>query len=66
MQPGSVDEAEIEAWLSPEGDGARLVVEERGLPLDELFSHGAPITTTRTQRRETPPASVGSAMMGPS
>jgi hypothetical protein len=35
-QPGTADEAEIEAWLTQEGDGTRLVVEERGLPLGAL------------------------------
>jgi uncharacterized protein YndB with AHSA1/START domain len=41
MEPGSEDEAEIEAWLTAEGSKARLVVEERGLPLDRLYVHGA-------------------------
>ena len=41
MQPGTDEEAVIEAWLSSEGAGTRLVVEERGLPLDELYMHGA-------------------------
>ena len=41
MEPGSEDEAEIEAWLTKEGDQTRLVVEERGLPLDRLYFHGA-------------------------
>jgi uncharacterized protein YndB with AHSA1/START domain len=41
MEPGTEDEAQIEAWLSEEGDRTRLVVEERGLPLDHLFFHGA-------------------------
>ncbi len=41
MEPGTDDEAEIEAWLSEEGDRARLTVEERGLPLDGLHFHGA-------------------------
>ncbi len=40
-QPGTEDEAEIEAWLTQEGDGTRLVVEERGLPLGALHFHGA-------------------------
>jgi uncharacterized protein YndB with AHSA1/START domain len=39
--PGTDEEAEIEAWLSAEGDRTRLVVEERGLPLGELPLHGA-------------------------
>ena len=41
MEPGSEDEVEIEAWLTSEGSGTRLVVEERGLPLDRLYFHGA-------------------------
>ena len=41
MLPGTVEEAQIEAWLSEEGAGTRLVVEERGLPLDDLYFHGA-------------------------
>ncbi|MDH2415639.1 SRPBCC domain-containing protein [Nocardioides sp. CER19] len=41
MEPGTDDEAEIEAWLSEEGDKTRLVVEERGLPLDKLHFHGS-------------------------
>jgi uncharacterized protein YndB with AHSA1/START domain len=41
MEPGSEDECELEAWLSEEGSKTRLVVEERGLPLDELYFHGA-------------------------
>jgi uncharacterized protein YndB with AHSA1/START domain len=41
MEPGTDDEAEIEAVLTAEGDRTRLVVEERGLPLDTLYKHGA-------------------------
>jgi hypothetical protein len=41
MEPGTDDEAELEAWLSEDGDRTRLVVEERGLPLDRLHFHGA-------------------------
>jgi len=41
MEPGTEDEAEIEAWLSEEGSKTRLVVEERGLPLEDLHFHGA-------------------------
>ncbi|GAA4716029.1 SRPBCC family protein [Nocardioides conyzicola] len=41
MEPGTEDEAQIEAWLAEEGAGTRLVVEERGLPLDRLYFHGA-------------------------
>jgi uncharacterized protein YndB with AHSA1/START domain len=32
---------QIEAWLTAEGDCTRLVVEERGLPADELHFYGA-------------------------
>jgi uncharacterized protein YndB with AHSA1/START domain len=41
MEPGTEDETELEAWLTDEGDTTRLVVEERGLPLDRLYFHGA-------------------------
>jgi uncharacterized protein YndB with AHSA1/START domain len=41
MQPGTEDECELEAWLTEEGSKTRLVVEERGLPRDSLFEHGA-------------------------
>ena len=34
-------ETVMEATLTPEGDGTRLVVEERGLPLDEYVGHGS-------------------------
>ncbi len=41
MDPGSTDQTQIEAWLTPDGDRTRLVVEERGLPLDRAPDHGA-------------------------
>jgi uncharacterized protein YndB with AHSA1/START domain len=41
LEPGTEDETFIEAWLSEEGDKSRLVVEERGLPLDKIHFHGA-------------------------
>jgi uncharacterized protein YndB with AHSA1/START domain len=41
MQPGTDDECELEAWLTEEGSRTRLVVEERGLPRDSLYLHGA-------------------------
>lgn len=41
MEPGTDDEAVIEASLTAEGDRTRLVVEERGLPLNVLYKHGA-------------------------
>jgi uncharacterized protein YndB with AHSA1/START domain len=41
MEPGTEDETELEAWLSTEGQGTRLVVEERGLPLDKIHFYGA-------------------------
>jgi hypothetical protein len=41
MEPGTDDETVIEALLSADGDRTRLVVEERGIPLDELAAHGA-------------------------
>ncbi len=40
-EPGTDDESQTEAWLSTEGSHTRLVVEERGLPLDQLHFHGA-------------------------
>jgi uncharacterized protein YndB with AHSA1/START domain len=41
MEPGTEDEAQIEAWLQTDGNKARLVIEERGLPLAQLHFHGA-------------------------
>ena len=41
MSPGTSDETVIEAMLAPEHDKTRLVIEERGIPLDELAYHGA-------------------------
>lgn len=41
MEPGTDEEAVIEAVLTAEGGRTRLVVEERGLPLDVLCGHGA-------------------------
>lgn len=41
MEPGTPHESQIEAWLTEEAAGTRLVVEERGLPLDKLHFHGS-------------------------
>lgn len=41
MEPGTNEEAQIEAWLTAEGQMTRLVVEERGLPLDRLHFYGS-------------------------
>jgi uncharacterized protein YndB with AHSA1/START domain len=41
MSPGHEDETVIEAQLVADGDGTRLLVEERGLPLGELSAYGA-------------------------
>ena len=41
MQPGAEDECELEAWLTEEGSQTRLVIEERGLPRNSLYLHGA-------------------------
>jgi uncharacterized protein YndB with AHSA1/START domain len=41
MSPGTDEETVIEATLASEGDKARLVIEERGLPVDVLAGHGA-------------------------
>lgn len=41
MSPGQPDQTEIEATLTPAGDRTRLVVEERGIPIEQLPDHGA-------------------------
>lgn len=41
MAPGTDEETQIEAWLSEEGSQTKLVVEERGLPLDKLHFYGS-------------------------
>jgi len=41
MSPGQPDETVIEAQLAAAGDQTILVIEERGLPLDELAAYGA-------------------------
>lgn len=41
MAPGREDETVIEAELVADGDQTSLVLEERGLPLEELAAHGA-------------------------
>ena len=41
MRPGESDETVFEAWLTEVDGAADLVVEERGLPLGEIFAHGA-------------------------
>jgi uncharacterized protein YndB with AHSA1/START domain len=41
MSPGQDDQTVIEAEVIPEADQTLLVVEERGLPLDEAAAHGA-------------------------
>lgn len=38
---GSDAESQVEAWLTAEGTRTRLVVEERGLPVDSLHFYGA-------------------------
>jgi uncharacterized protein YndB with AHSA1/START domain len=40
-EPETDDEGQIEAWLTAEGSRTRLVVEERGLPADQLHFYGA-------------------------
>jgi uncharacterized protein YndB with AHSA1/START domain len=40
-EPGTIDEGQIEAWLTAEGSQTRLVVEERGLPVGKLHFYGA-------------------------
>jgi len=41
MCPGQDDQTVIEAELIPDGEQTRLIVEERGLPLDKAAAHGA-------------------------
>ena len=41
LEPGTDDQTLVEAWLTPDGDATRLVVEERGFPLDRVADHGA-------------------------
>lgn len=41
MEPGTPHESQIEAWLTEEATGTRLVVEQRGLPLDKLHFYGS-------------------------
>jgi uncharacterized protein YndB with AHSA1/START domain len=41
MEPDTEDEAQIEAWLFEQDGKTHLVVEERGLPLDDLPGHGS-------------------------
>ncbi|WP_296605016.1 SRPBCC domain-containing protein [Nocardioides sp.] len=41
MEPGTEDETQVEAWLTAEGAGTRLVVEERGLPVGSLPYYGS-------------------------
>jgi uncharacterized protein YndB with AHSA1/START domain len=41
QNPGAADATVIEAWLSPEGSRTRLVIEERGLPLETISAYGA-------------------------
>jgi hypothetical protein len=41
MSPGHDDQTVIEAGLVPDSDQTLLILEERGLPLDEAAAHGA-------------------------
>ncbi|GGL38013.1 SRPBCC domain-containing protein [Phycicoccus endophyticus] len=41
QMPGTDEETELEAWLTPEGSGTRLVVEERGVPRGALDFYGS-------------------------
>jgi uncharacterized protein YndB with AHSA1/START domain len=41
--PGKDEEHAIEAWLTTDGDGTLLVLEERGMPIDLLAAYGAGI-----------------------
>lgn len=40
-QPGTDEEGSIEVRLTAEGDRTRLVIDDRGVPADELPFHGA-------------------------
>jgi uncharacterized protein YndB with AHSA1/START domain len=40
-EPGTADECQLEAWLTSVGSQTKLVVEERGLPVDSLHFYGA-------------------------
>lgn len=40
MEPGGGDETRIEAWLTAERSRTRLVVEEGGLPVGQLYFFG--------------------------
>lgn len=41
LDPGGEEETQVEAWLTAEDEGTRLVVEERGLPLSHLHYYGS-------------------------
>jgi len=41
LEPGAPDQTEVEARLVVEGDRTRLIVEERGLPGNDVPDHGA-------------------------
>jgi uncharacterized protein YndB with AHSA1/START domain len=41
MSPGEADSTVMEAELHADGDGTLLIIEERGLPLEEYAAHGA-------------------------
>lgn len=41
FEPGTSDETVMEANLTPVGDRTRLIIEERGLPLEDVSGHGA-------------------------
>lgn len=40
-EPESSEEGQLEAWLTSEGSKTRLVVEDRGIPVEELPFHAA-------------------------
>jgi uncharacterized protein YndB with AHSA1/START domain len=41
FDPGTSEETVMEANLAPVGDRTRLIIEERGLPLEDIPGHGA-------------------------
>ena len=41
FEPGTAEQTVMEANLTPVGGRTRLIIEERGLPLEDLSGHGA-------------------------
>ena len=47
LEPGTADETVVEAELVADGEQTRLVIEERGLPVDSLPAYGAGLAGAR-------------------